>query len=370
VATTAWKTPGSAAIVTPGFGGTTWSGAANITASDNSYATCALADGANSRYFRLYNFDLGVPAGATLNGIEVEAEGKINTSGSVILSGFLSPDGTGSDDNASFANPLTTTDALYTVNSGNWTDVWGLAGAPSVSDVNSSGFGVLLIGYNEAGASRTISLDQARMRAHYTLTATDASGSIASLTVGVPATSVSGKAAVSATLAGIAVSVAVAVVAAAALVAGSIPGLSVSAPVATVTTYANISPTMPALTYAAPNAAAGVVTLASADLPDASVSAPSVTVSTQANVTADGATVSISAPTAVISQGASVDAAFSAFSISPPVALASIDIEAEAALPSVSMSPAAAIAGILLITPSGRRAIFPESRLSGRRVVL
>ena len=54
-----------------GVGTATWTNPGNITAADTNYATCSLGSSAVSHYLWATNFGFGIPAGATINGIQV-----------------------------------------------------------------------------------------------------------------------------------------------------------------------------------------------------------------------------------------------------------------------------------------------------------
>jgi len=65
--------PSTLASVSDGL--TPWTDAANAASSNNAYATVALED-SQSDFLEAKNFGFAIPAGATIDGITVEAETK------------------------------------------------------------------------------------------------------------------------------------------------------------------------------------------------------------------------------------------------------------------------------------------------------
>jgi hypothetical protein len=70
--TTPWTLPGSGANT--GVGDDNWTNPGRITADDNSEARADINDLDESRYLRGTDFGFLIPAGATINGIEVRIE--------------------------------------------------------------------------------------------------------------------------------------------------------------------------------------------------------------------------------------------------------------------------------------------------------
>jgi len=169
VAVTAYKTPGSSANVT-GVGTVAWSNPGNAVSSNDSYATAALPSDGSSNYLRLYNYDFSeIPAGAAIDGIEIEAEAKGNTANRALLRAYLCTTSGAVAGSSSYIPPstatLTTSDALYVA--GGASDTWGNSLTDTI--VKGSNFGVMLWAEESSGAgSVTVSVDVVRIRVHYT----------------------------------------------------------------------------------------------------------------------------------------------------------------------------------------------------------
>jgi hypothetical protein len=181
MANTGWLSAGSAR--TFASGSSAWSSVGNITASDNSYATTNIPGSSYSNTLIAYNFGQSIPAGATIDGIEVSYEGKVST-GTVgaytyLVTNAATNDGTtGTVTNVEWQT-FSTTDATVTIGnqSGGITSTWSKYDSTGsgtgdrdiiASDiVGNSGFGVSLfcIAY---GSTITLSLDQVQMRIWYT----------------------------------------------------------------------------------------------------------------------------------------------------------------------------------------------------------
>ena len=75
MADTGWISPGSALQCACG-GCNGWSSASvnNCKIQNDTYATCDISKLNWSAYIRAYNFSFGIPAGATIDGIEVRYE--------------------------------------------------------------------------------------------------------------------------------------------------------------------------------------------------------------------------------------------------------------------------------------------------------
>jgi|GEM_PF-2554545 len=145
-------------------GTTAWTNIANADVSNNAYATAAMAASGNSRYIKATNFGASIPAGVTINGIEVKIEHKANSSGvrateiKIVKGGVI-----GTTNNGADATNIGTTD---TVNSyGTTTNLWGLPW--TYSDINASNFGVAFRYRNNNTAARTISVDDIQILVHY-----------------------------------------------------------------------------------------------------------------------------------------------------------------------------------------------------------
>jgi hypothetical protein len=156
------------------FGVTAWSNTSNVTASDNTYATCTLNFNADSRLIYGSNFGFAIPSGATINGIVFEIEWKA-TAGNVSV--YLSKAYASKDVTSYFTaygeatmSPTVPTSESYS-SAGGSSNLWGTTWTPA--DINSANFGigVSLVRALVAG-STTVSVDHIRSTVYYT----DASG--------------------------------------------------------------------------------------------------------------------------------------------------------------------------------------------------
>lgn len=149
------------------FGTTAWTNPSNITASDNSYATLNSQPATNTRYLKATNCGFSVPNGAVVTGILVEFErqaicaaGCTRDSRIRIVKGGV----IGSTDRSAAALwPFAGVDEFSAF--GSSTDLWGETWSPS--DINDSGFGVVLSAIGESsGASSRV--DSVRITVSYT----------------------------------------------------------------------------------------------------------------------------------------------------------------------------------------------------------
>ena len=158
---------GTGASVT-GVGTVAWTSPGSITADDTSYATCALANSAQSNYLSATNFGFSIPAGSTINGIQVSIMRQ--------RSSFSSPDIR--DTVVSLIKGGTVTGANRAATSTNWptsmgtasygttSDLWGATWTPA--DINASDFGVALSANSTGSSSRTASVDYMQITVTYT----------------------------------------------------------------------------------------------------------------------------------------------------------------------------------------------------------
>ncbi len=170
---TGWRTPGSNAPVTTGSGDNNGfqTNPGSAYTSDNAYAvdtnsgtstsSSVTSTGKDRHLFS--NFGLGVPAGATVLGIQVRLESRVDsTTGSPKMYIQLSTDGGATWTTAKATPTLSRSDRVYTL--GGTTDLWGAAwtGA-ALSDANFR----LRITNVATSTSRDFSLDQIVVDATY-----------------------------------------------------------------------------------------------------------------------------------------------------------------------------------------------------------
>lgn len=143
-----------------------WSNYNNAKASDNSYATVVLGDGEQSQYLLLTGYGFSIPSGATIDGVEVNVEGKASNGFGSLASCVLSPDmGTSGDDWANTSNEIPNGVSDATVIMGGTTYTFGLSLLRL--DVVNPEFGIA-ISYIGTDASTTYYIDAVSMTVYYT----------------------------------------------------------------------------------------------------------------------------------------------------------------------------------------------------------
>jgi len=148
-------------------GSVSWSSPGNAQTSDDSYATANLNKNEVSHYLKATGFGFNIPAGATINGIQVDvekrggAEGKIgDNSVRLVKNGTID----GDEKSAAEVWPAPGSEA-YT-NYGNSTDLWGLNWTPA--DINSADFGfVISAKFIGTGSNKDADVDHIRITVYY-----------------------------------------------------------------------------------------------------------------------------------------------------------------------------------------------------------
>jgi hypothetical protein len=138
-------------------------------ASDGSFATCALGPGGNSQYLTATNFGFALTPIHTVTGIVAEWQYKQNGSGTItdtvaylVLGGVIQ---TGT--NRALGSTWPSGVAIHTAHGGS-TDLWGQSSI-TFAQVNAANFGVTLRCTNGGGAPDTASVDHARVTVHYVI---------------------------------------------------------------------------------------------------------------------------------------------------------------------------------------------------------
>ena len=170
---TSTKSAGSA-VNGSGGGSTNWTNPGNVTVSDNSYATfLAQFDGDFSKDLDCTNFGFTIPAGSTIDGIQVNIERR-GTDISDVDINLLNGDGAGGESaqDKSTGASWSSTDTVDSF--GGPTDTWGETW--SVSDVNSSSFGVRIQCQDNSGGGPIpimgyASIDHVEIVVYYTAVA-------------------------------------------------------------------------------------------------------------------------------------------------------------------------------------------------------
>ena len=137
----------------------------NATSSDNSYATAILLLNEVSNYLKATNFGFSIPSGATINGILVEVEQKINAGSATENSIKIVKGGVISGDDQSTGATVPSTEAY--VEYGGSTSKWGLTWTPA--DINLSTFGVVFSLDSSVGQAY---IDHIRITVYYTTATT------------------------------------------------------------------------------------------------------------------------------------------------------------------------------------------------------
>jgi hypothetical protein len=166
MASTGHKFPTVTGADIPGFGAggaNSWTNPSNAFADDGVYATEANAGADQYQSYGTYAF--GVPAGATIDGIEVKIDGKETTDNVTLDIGLQDAGGT----YRTKSQALTTSDAVYTL--GGAADLWG--GTWNADEFSDSEF-KMYIKYNASAG--TMSLDYVSINVYYTAAASGPAG--------------------------------------------------------------------------------------------------------------------------------------------------------------------------------------------------
>ena len=163
MADTGWHNPGTMASDNASGGTRPWANPDNAKTSEGSYATSAgTVPGGYSYYLKATNFNMGVPAGATIDGIKVGIERKKSGAGDVSeWKIYIIKAGVYTGDNK--ASHTWNTTEQYCVHGGA-ADKWGKSW--TVAQINASNFGVgVAIGLS----SLTVGfVDHIRIKVYYT----------------------------------------------------------------------------------------------------------------------------------------------------------------------------------------------------------
>ncbi len=173
--------PGTAAD-NSAVGTVAWSNPNNIKVDDSSYATFTSATNVSSHYLQASNYGFTIPAGATINGIEVNIKRKGSSTGGTthtrdtIVSIVKSDGSIGTTNKALLTTdwPLTEATQTYGTSSDLWGETW------AVSDINNSNFGMVVQAKNQTSAANpTGSVNFISIKVTYTPLAGSNSGFLA-----------------------------------------------------------------------------------------------------------------------------------------------------------------------------------------------
>ena len=144
--------------------GQIWASPGNITASDDSYAVATLTKtNTTTQNLDATNFGFALPAGATIDGIEVRIERSAGNTCKDLLVQLIKGGTAQGDDKADTGTnwPSTDTNADY----GGSTDLWGIS--LSESDIEASDFGVTVRAQHVSGVL-VADVDAIWINVHYT----------------------------------------------------------------------------------------------------------------------------------------------------------------------------------------------------------
>ncbi len=159
-----------------------WTNPGNITTSVGStFSTATVASPIVSNYLKSSNYGFSIPAGATINGIQVTIL-RGSSTGSSIKDNVvkLVKGGTVTGNNKAIATVWQNSNFLATY--GSSSDLWGATWTPA--DINASNFGAALSVASNSGTNHTGSVDYMQITVTYTLPDTTAPTITASITGG------------------------------------------------------------------------------------------------------------------------------------------------------------------------------------------
>ena len=150
------------------IGTVTWTNENNAKTSNNSYATATLdSDGQITHYLKATDFGYSIPAGATIDGIQVDVERKESGSSLRISDNSvrLVKNGTISGDDKSTGTNWPNSDAYKSY--GGPADLWGTTW--TADDINNATTGFVISAiHDNTSNSRDLSVDHIRMTVYYT----------------------------------------------------------------------------------------------------------------------------------------------------------------------------------------------------------
>lgn len=151
-----------------GIGTQSWSNAARVVASDDSYATASVNDGQVTNWLQCTGYGFSLPSHANISGIAVDIERQVsNTNGADAAVRLVKGGVIGVTDRSDAANYPIGSDG--TVAHGGSNDLWGTTWTPA--NINASNFGVAFAAKKNgtSGNARTLYIDYIRITVSYTL---------------------------------------------------------------------------------------------------------------------------------------------------------------------------------------------------------
>ena len=174
MATTSWKSPGTIISSARTGGDVSWVNPSNAGASDNTYATASLTDaGPDSHWLWCTNFgftESDIPAGATINGIEVRWERKgatgLSGEGTTKITYYkLIKAGAETGTQKTENGDLPASDTVSAIQGGA-ADMW--SASYTAAEAIASDTGIAIAYSNDAYTTFTASADHVEMRWTYT----------------------------------------------------------------------------------------------------------------------------------------------------------------------------------------------------------
>jgi hypothetical protein len=158
---------GGTAGTCDGFSTFCWTSPGSVTASDGVFASAFLGAGTTSNQLQATNFGFSIPAGSTINGIQVDTQNQSPNAGqlSLLIQALKAGAAAGTAKSGGVPNSYPSTEAFVTF--GNNADLWNTTWTPA--DINSTGFGVQQQALEITGlAGATANVDSVRITITYT----------------------------------------------------------------------------------------------------------------------------------------------------------------------------------------------------------
>ena len=158
------------ANVSSGTGSYAWTNTSNAQTSNGIYATSTItSNGFDTEYLEATGFNFDIPAGATINGIQVRVDRNQYCTGTCTSSVTdysvkLVQGGTIVGNEEASTTSWTTTET--TADYGGSADMWGVAWTPA--QINASNFGFVFSAKRNSGGTRTAEVDYMAMTVYYT----------------------------------------------------------------------------------------------------------------------------------------------------------------------------------------------------------
>ena len=161
------QTRSPAGCISSDIGGPNWGNAGRAVSSNNSYATVGVNDNQNSDLLLCGAYGFSIPAGATILGIIVDVERRVNSTAAPTqdFQMRLIKGGAVQATDRSTATAYTLVDTVEP--HGGATDLWGTTWTPA--DINAANFGAAFSTFKNgtAGGGLTVSVDHIQVVVHY-----------------------------------------------------------------------------------------------------------------------------------------------------------------------------------------------------------